>query len=54
MASAFGVATPLVVEITRRARPIFKRHPLKSVEDDLEGAFSFVSYLTLHNEDIRA
>lgn len=29
MASVSRVATPLVVEITERVRPVFKRHPLK-------------------------
>lgn len=54
MASAFGIATSLVVEIKDNARPIFKKHPFKSVEDDPKGAFSSVPYDVLHNEDIRA
>lgn len=54
MVSSFGIATPLVMEIKDRARPIFKKHPFKSVEDNLEGAFSLVPYDVLHNEDIRA
>lgn len=53
MAPASGVATPLVVEITERARPMFKIHLFKSIEDDLEGAFFSVLYGVLHNEDIR-
>lgn len=43
----------MVVEIIERARPVFKRHPFKFVEDDLKGAFSSVSYGVLHNEGIR-
>ncbi|XP_057856259.1 uncharacterized protein LOC131065690 [Cryptomeria japonica] len=54
MASTSGISTPLLVEITERARPIFKKYSFKSVEDDLNGAFSSVSYGVLHNEDIRA
>lgn len=54
MASAFGIATPLVMEIKDRARDVFKKHPFKLVEDDLEGAFSLVLYDVLHNEYIRA
>lgn len=45
--------TPLIFEITERARLVFKRHQFKSVEDDPEGVFSFVPYVVLHNEDIR-
>lgn len=54
MALVSGIATPLVVEIKDRARLIFKKHPFKFVEDDLEGAFSSVPYDVLHNEDVRA
>ncbi|XP_059066162.1 uncharacterized protein LOC131857518 [Cryptomeria japonica] len=54
MASVFGVATPLVVEINDRVRLVFKKNPFKSVEDDPEGAFSSVPYDVLHNKDIRA
>lgn len=54
MASAFGVVTPLVVEITERERPIFKRYPSKSIEDDPKGAFSSVVYGVLHKKDIRS
>lgn len=54
MTSTSGVMTPLVVEIIERARPIFKIHPFKYVEDDPEGAFSSVPYGVLHNKDIRA
>lgn len=53
MALASGITIPLVVKIKDRARPIFKKHPFKSVEDDLEDAFSSVPYDVLHNEDIR-
>lgn len=52
MAFVFIVVTLLVVEITKRASPMFKRHPFKSVEHDLEGAFSFFPYFVLHNENI--
>lgn len=44
----------LVVEIKDRARPVFKKHPFKSVEDDPKGAFSLILYGVLHNEHIRA
>lgn len=54
MASTSGIATPLFIDITKRDRPIFKRHPFKSIEDDLEHAFSSVLYGVLHNKDIRA
>lgn len=54
MASVFGVVTPLVVEIKNRFWPFFMKHPFKSIEDDSEGAFSFVPYDVLHNKDIRA
>lgn len=54
MTSSSSVVTPLVVEVTDRARPIFKKHLFKSVEDDPNGAFSSVSYGVLHNEDIKA
>lgn len=54
MASTSSIGTPLVVEIKDRAQLVFKKHPLKSVEDDLEGAFSSVPYNMLLNEDIRA
>lgn len=54
MASTFGIDTHLVVEIKERARPVFKKHPFKSVEDDPEGVFSLVFYGVLHNQDIRA
>lgn len=53
MTLSSSVETLLVVEIIDRARLVFKKHMLKSVEDDPEGAFSFVSYGVLHNEDIR-
>lgn len=48
-----GIATPLVVDATERARPIFKKHPHKSMEDDSNGAFSSISFGVLHVEDIR-
>lgn len=54
MASTYGIATPLVVKIKDRAKPIFKKHPFKSIEDNLKGAFSLVPYGILHNKDIRA
>lgn len=53
MASTSGIVTPLVVGITERARLVFKRNSFKSIEDDLEGAFSFIPYGVLHNVDIR-
>lgn len=54
MASSSRISTPLVVEIKDRARPIFKKHPFKSIEDNPKGAFSSVPYDVLHNEYIRA
>lgn len=54
MASASEIATPLVVKISKRERPIFKRHPFKSIEDDSEGVFSSILYDILQNEDRRA
>lgn len=47
------ITTPLVVDITQRACPNFKKYPVKFVEDDPLGAFSFVAYGFLHVEDIR-
>lgn len=54
--ASFGssVATLLVVEIIDRERPQFKKHPYKSMEDDLNGSFSYVPYRVLNVEDIRA
>lgn len=54
MESMSGISTPLVVDISKRARLVFKRHPFKSIQDAPEGEFSSVSYDVLHNEDIRA
>lgn len=53
---SFGssVVTPLVVKITERERMKFKKFPYKSMEDDLNGAFSSVLYGVLHVECIRA
>lgn len=51
--SGSSVATPLVVKITDWARPQFKKHPYKSMEDP-NGSFSYVSYGVLHVKDIRA
>lgn len=51
---ASGVATVLVIKISERARPMFKRHPFKSIEDDPEGAFSSIPNGLLYNEYIRA
>lgn len=51
--AASGTATPLVVEITKRARPNFKNHPFISMEDDPKSAFPQVLYKFLHIEDIR-
>lgn len=36
------IDTPLVAEFFERARPQFKRHPFKSIEDDLNGSFSII------------
>lgn len=54
MASASKIVSPLVVEIKDRARPIFKKHLFKSIEDDSKGAFYSIPYGVLHNKDIRA
>lgn len=48
------MATPLVVDITERCHPKFKKHPFKSIEVDPLGAFSLVLYGVLHVKDIRA
>lgn len=48
-----GVATPLVVDVIERARPNFKKHPFKLMEDDPNGEFSSIPYGVLHVEDIR-
>lgn len=53
MASS-SIATPLVVDVTKRARPIFKKHPYESMGDDMSSAFSSISYRLLHVEGIRA
>lgn len=47
------IATPLVVDITERARPIFKKHSYKSMKNDPNGAFSSIFYGVLHVEYIR-
>lgn len=54
MASGFEIATPLVVEIKDRVRLVFKKHPFKSIKDDLEEEFYSVPYGVLHNKDIKA
>lgn len=54
MTPSSGIATSFVVKITERARPVFKKHPFKLVEDELNGAFSSIPYGVFHNEDIRA
>lgn len=53
MASSF-VNTPLVLEVSRRERPQFKKHLVKLVEDDPNDAFSSVPYNVLHVDDVRA
>lgn len=53
MASTSSIYIPLVMEIKDRAKPVFKKHPSKSIQDDLEGAFSSIPYDVLHNEYIR-
>lgn len=51
--AAYSTATPLVVDITERARPNFKIHIFISMENDSKGAFSLVPYGVLHIEDVR-
>lgn len=46
--------TPYFVDITEMTRSKFKRHPLKSMENDPAGALSSVSYGVLHVEDVRS
>lgn len=53
MALTYGIATPLVIEITERARHVYKKHSFKSFEDDPNRVFSYVPYGVLHNEDVR-
>jgi len=48
------MATPLVVDITERLQPKFKKHPHKSVEVNPLGTLSDVPHGVLHVEDIRA
>lgn len=52
MASVSSMATPLVVEVKDRTSPIFKKHPYKSMEVDLVGAFSFIPHEVLHVDDV--
>lgn len=53
MASSTSVDTPLVVEIKNHPHPEFKKHPFKSLLDDLLGEFLSVYLGVLHIEDIR-
>lgn len=46
--------TPLVVDITERAHPKFKKNPYKPIENNPQGAFSSVPYDVLHVEHISA
>ena len=48
------MATPIVFDVSKKKRYIFKSHPFKSTLDDLEGAFSHTSMGVMHVEDIRA
>lgn len=48
------MATSLVVDITKRYCPKFKKYPFKSIEVDPLGAFSYIPYEVLHVKDIRA
>lgn len=52
--ASFGIMTPLVVHVTERERPNFKKHPYKSMEDDPGGTFPSIPYGVFHVEDMRA
>lgn len=45
--------TPQVVDITKRNKYKFKKHPFISMENNPEGAFSQTPFGVLHVEDIR-
>lgn len=51
--SAFEIPTPLVIEITKRAQPDFKKNPFISMEDDPNSTFSSIPYDIFHIEDVR-
>lgn len=48
------MATLVVFDVTKRKRYVFKKHPFKSMLDDLEGAFSRTLMGVMHIDDIRA
>lgn len=45
---------PQMVELSKCPRPRFKRHPDKSLMDDLDGAFSHILYGVLKTQDVRS
>lgn len=47
------MATPIVYDVTKKKRYVFKKHPFKSTLDDLEGPFSHMPTGVMHVEDIR-
>lgn len=47
------MATSRFVEVSKKPQPKFKRYPMKSVEDDPLGAFSYIPYGILPTKDIR-
>lgn len=54
MASTSSISNPLVVKVKDMTHLVFKESPLKSIEDDLVGAFYFIPHGVLHIDDVRA
>lgn len=52
MEFASSIATPLVVEVKDKTCLVFKKHPYKSMKDNLGGSFSFVLHGILHVGDV--
>lgn len=44
--------TPQVIDVIKRSRSKFKKHPYKSMETDPKGAFSRVPSGVMHTEDV--
>lgn len=53
MASSSNGDTPLVGEIKNHPHLEFKKHPFKSLLDELSGEFLSVFHCVIHTEDIR-
>lgn len=48
------MATPIVFDVVERKRYVFKKHPFKSTQDDLEGDFCHTPMGVMHVKDIMA